>query len=92
MNYTLVLSELAQEHLKIWRKSGQTKTLKKIAGLFAELEEHPRTGTGHVEELKNCLSGYWSRQIDKKNRLIYSIDDNIVTVEIISLRFHYSDK
>ncbi|MFW6223071.1 MAG: Txe/YoeB family addiction module toxin [Bacteroidota bacterium] len=54
--------------------------------------EHPKTGTGQVEELKGNMQGKWSRRIDKKNRLVYTIDDEIVTVEVISAKGHYGDK
>lgn len=89
MKYTLFLTDVATEHLEEWKKSGQKKTLTKIANLFQELEEHPSTGTGQVEQLRGNLSGYWSRRIDKGNRLIYSIDEDIVTVDVISLKGHY---
>ncbi|MDR3694285.1 type II toxin-antitoxin system YoeB family toxin [Mucilaginibacter sp.] len=42
--------------------------------------------------MKFDLSGFWSRQINKKDRLIYTIEDNIVTVTIVSAKGHYSDK
>lgn len=92
MSYSLLLTEKAENDLKQWKKSGQVKTLKKILNLFEELSQHPQTGTGKPETLKNDLSGYWSRQIDKKNRLIYRIDDGVVVVEVISLWSHYGDK
>ena len=38
-------------------KSGQIKTLRKIAALFEELQKHPATGTGQVEQLKGNLKG-----------------------------------
>ncbi|WP_295672350.1 type II toxin-antitoxin system YoeB family toxin [uncultured Mucilaginibacter sp.] len=38
------------------------------------------------------LSGFWSRQINKKDRLVYRIEDNIVTVTIVSAKGHYGDK
>lgn len=92
MTYRIVLTALAEKHLAEWRKSGQKKTILKIVSLFEELSEHPDSGTGQPERLKGDLSGYWSRRIDKSNRLIYSIDGQIVTVTIISLLGHYSDK
>jgi toxin YoeB len=45
-----------------------------------------------VEQLRGDRKGQWSRHIDKKNRLIYTIADEIVTVEVISARGHYDDK
>ena len=82
----------AEKHLKEWRRSGQKKTLKKIADLFEELQKHPTTGTGKVEQLKGDLSGYWSRRIDKESRMIYAIEEDKVIVAVVSLRGHYGDK
>jgi len=53
------------------------------------LEEHPETGTGKPERLKNNLTGLWSRRINKEHRLVYYIDGNKVTVTIISAYGHY---
>lgn len=92
MIYELVLSDEAQAHLIEWKKSGQKKTIKKILNLFDELKEHPTTGTGHVEQLKGNLSGLWSREINKGDRMIYSIVDYKVIVNVISLKGHYGDK
>jgi toxin YoeB len=89
MIYNLLLTEKAESQLSEWKKSGQKKSLKKILSLLNELREHPRTGTGQVEQLKGNLSGYWSRRIDKGSRLIYSINDDTVLVTIVSLKGHY---
>lgn len=92
MNYELILTPEALLHLKEWRKSGQKKTLLKIASLFEELSQHPTTGTGQVEQLKGYLSGYWSRRIDKGARMIYSIEQDKVLVTVVSLKGHYKEK
>ncbi len=89
MIYELILMPEAERHLIEWKKSGQKKTLNKIADLFEELRLHPQTGTGQVEQLRGNLSGLWSRRIDKGNRLIYSIDDNRVIVSVLSAKGHY---
>jgi toxin YoeB len=89
MIYNLLLTEKAESQLSEWKKSGQKKSLQKILSLLNELREHPRTGTGQVEQLKGNLSGYWSRRIDKGSRLIYSINDDTVLVTIVSLKGHY---
>ena len=70
-------------------KSGQKKTLLKIISLFEELQLHPTSGTGQVEQLKGNLSGYWSRRIDKGSRMVYFIEEDKVVVTIISLKGHY---
>ena len=92
MIYKIVLAEEAEKQLMLWRKSGAKKDLQKILNLFEELKSHPRTGTGQVEALKGNLLGYWSRRINKHYRMIYSIDDVTVTVEVVSMHGHYGDK
>ena len=89
MTYTLILTPQAQKHLEEWGKSGQKKTLEKIAKLLEELTLHPKTGTGQVEQLKGNLSGLWSRRINKADRIIYSIEDERVIVTVISMKGHY---
>ena len=86
------MTEEARQQLKEWQKSGQKKTLNKIADLIEELRHHPTTGTGQVEQLKGNLSGLWSRRIDKSSRLVYRIEDDIVLVTVVSLKGHYGDK
>lgn len=92
MSYKIKLTAEAEKHLAQWRKSGQKKTLQKIASLLEELQTHPTTGTGQVEQLKGNLQGLYSRRIDKASRMIYKIEENVVTVIVISLKGHYSDR
>ncbi|MGZ8288545.1 MAG: Txe/YoeB family addiction module toxin [Telluria sp.] len=63
------------------------KTLKRINQLIEAVKRSPFEGIGKPEPLKESLSGLWSRRIDEKNRLIYVVDDNDIT--IISCRYHY---
>lgn len=58
MNYRLILTPEAEQHLLAWEKSGQKKTLQKIVSLFEELQQHPTTGTGQDEALKGNLQGF----------------------------------
>jgi len=44
---------------------------------------------GQVELLKGDLSGYWSRRLNKKDRMIYAIDEVEAIVHVLSLRGHY---
>ena len=71
-------------------KSGDKASIKKLEKIIEELSNNPRTGTGNPEQLKHNLSGYWSRRINKKDRLIYQIieePDNLVVV--VSALGHY---
>ena len=66
---------------------------KKLIKLIKELHHHPRYGTGKPEMLKyGNYKGLWSRRITRKHRLIYSINDNQISVLIVSVQGHYDDK
>lgn len=45
---------------------------------------------GKAEMLKGDFAGYASLRIDKKNRIIFSADENVIT--IIQCCGHYNDK
>ncbi len=74
------------------KKSGNQSAIKRIEKIFEELTQTPFVGIGKPEPLKYQLSGFWSREINKKDRLIYKVDEDIVTVFVIAAMGHYSDK
>ena len=82
----------ARKELKLHYKSGNKSTIKKIEKILLELTEHPFSGDGQPEELKHEMKGYWSRRINKKDRIVYRVDNDIVTVYVVSAMGHYSDK
>lgn len=90
--YILDITVQARKDIASLKKTGGKAAATKIEKLLLELIEHPKTGTGQVEQLKGDRQGQWSRRIDKKNRLVYTIKDEIVTVEVISAKGHYDDK
>ena len=92
MSYTLVFTEIALTDIKKHKKSGDKVVLRKIEKLLTELMEHPMTGTGQPEQLKHNFAGLYSRRINQKHRLVYSINEEIVTVHVLSAWAHYKDK
>lgn len=90
--YSVEVENAAKKELAVHYKSGDKKTIKRIERIFQELTETPYEGIGSPEPLKYELSGYWSRQINKKDRLVYRLDEEIVTVYIVSALGHYDDK
>lgn len=85
----IVFSEQAWQEYLSWQTEDK-KTLRKINQLLQDISRNGNEGMGKPEALKNNLSGYWSRRIDEKNRLVYRIaGDNI---GIIQCKNHYSDK
>ena len=67
--------------------SQDKKTLSKINKLINEACKEPFVGIGKPEPLKENLASFWSRRIDKQNRLIYSVADS--SIVIVACRFHY---
>ena len=67
------------------------KTIKRINNLIEDIERNGNDGIGKPEPLRNVLSGWWSRRVDDKNRLVYRIVDSN-TVEISQCKGHYDDK
>jgi hypothetical protein len=67
------------------------QTYKKLLTILEELREHPFTGTGRPELLR-YMKGVWSRRLDKKNRIRYTVDGQKILVFIISVLGHYEDK
>lgn len=89
--YFVRFSFKAQEDLKALKKS-EPQAYKKARSLIEELAEHPKTGRGKPQLKKYDLEGLYARKITDKHRLVYSIDDDIVTVNVISAKGHYDDK
>ena len=89
--YSVELVGTSKKDLQEIHKSGNKAIIRKVETLFLELSDHPQTGTGKPERLKN-LTNMWSRRLDKKNRLIYTISEDIVVVYVVSLQGHYDDK
>lgn len=90
--YSITVEPEARKELQLHHKSGDKNTIRRIEQIFEDLAEHPETGIGSPERLKYRLSGYWSRQINRKDRLIYKIYKETVSVTVVSAKGHYSDK
>ena len=82
----LVFTPSGWEDYLYWSNQDK-KTLNKINKLIKDTQRQPFTGIGKPEALKENYSGSWSRRIDDKNRLVYAVTDNEIT--IIACRFHY---
>lgn len=91
MSYTIDYTSEAQKVIKKWKKSN-TDAFKKLYKILPELEQHPRSGTGHPEALKGGNGVTWSRRITAHDRIIYDIYDDVVTVLIVEVEGHYNDK
>lgn len=91
MSYRIQLTEKAENGLAKLKKS-EPGALKKANKLLLELMDHPKTGTGKPEQLTGNLTGYWSRRITDRHRLIYEIEEDNVLVTVVNAYGHYDDK
>lgn len=81
-------SSEAWAELEYWFNQDK-KTIKRIFKIIKDIERNGYKGIGKPEPLRGELSGYWSRRIDSKNRIVYKINGNSVT--IIQCGSHYKD-
>ena len=75
MKYRINFTKRADSHVKIILKSGNKADIS--------------TGIGNPEQLKYELSGFWSRRLNQKDRLIYQILEEEVIVIVVSALGHY---
>lgn len=66
------------------------KTMRKINALLKSISRDPFKGEGKPEPLKGNHVGKWSRRINEKDRLVYSVEEETIT--IYQCRGHYDDK
>ena len=83
----IVVSEKAEEHIAYWKEKNDIAVQKRITALKNAIISSPYKGIGKPEPLKYELTGKWSRRIDRKNRFVYSVENN--TMYIFSLKGHY---
>lgn len=82
----ILFDDNAWEDYLYWQKLDKNK-LRRINELIKECTRCPFEGKGKPEPLKGNFSGYWSRRIDEEHRLVYSYENDVLT--IISCRYHY---
>lgn len=80
------LSREAIEDLT-WLVTHERKLAIRLLKLLDEIAGDPFKGTGKPEPLRGELSGMWSRRIDQKHRVVYSVTDDSILV--YACRGHY---
>jgi len=75
-----------QAYEKLRKKDKQLH--KNLCCILQELQRSdPALGLGKPELLKHQLSGFWSRRLSQKDRLIYRFDDQ--TIYLFAIGGHY---
>ena len=68
-------------------QSQDKKTLKRINSLIKAIQRDPFEGEGKPEPLRHNLSGFWSRRINSRDRLVYEVTET--SVNVVSCKEHY---
>ncbi len=79
------MSQAWEDYLH-WQNTDK-KTLQQINKLIRQCQRTPYEGIGKPESLKGNLSGWWSRRINHKDRIIYRVEED--TLYILQCRYHY---
>jgi len=89
MSKNIIFAPKALKEYEVWI-SEDVKTAKKIIRLIKDIQRDSFNGLGHPEPLKHDFSGYWSREINQKDRLVYKVLTN-GDIEIAQCKGHYND-
>ncbi len=83
-----VFSQQAWEDYVYWQTQDR-KTLRRVNLLIQDIARNGYDGIGKPEPLGENWSGFWSRRIDEKNRLVHRIRDG--NIEIVQCKTHYGE-
>jgi toxin YoeB len=80
----------AWEDYLYWQAEDE-KVLARVNALLKECMRDPFRGIGKPEALSGNLSGWWSRRIDHKHRLVYRVTGKgaVQALEVAQCRYHY---
>lgn len=93
--YTIELTQEALKQLKEIKKNGLLSVKKRLERIFAEIAINPMDSNGFAsaEKLKHFPNNeIWSRELSKKDRVVYEVFEDEKTVLVSRLLGHYFDK
>ncbi len=76
----------------LYFQASEPELAQKVNDLVRDIQRSPFSGIGKPEPLRGELSGWWSRRITKKHRLVYRVFGKRGPdrrLEIAQCRMHY---
>ena len=84
--WTIKFTKNAEKDKKLIKGAGLENKVKKLLNLIAN---NPYQNPPTYEKLVGDLSGYYSRRINIKHRLVYRVHEEIKTIVVHSMWSHY---
>jgi Txe/YoeB family toxin of toxin-antitoxin system len=84
MEWKLKFSRNALKDAKNLKSANLSENVKNLLEILKQNPYQPP-----YEKLSGNLKGYYSRRINIKHRLVYSVDDLTKTIKIVSVWSHY---
>jgi Txe/YoeB family toxin of toxin-antitoxin system len=84
MEWKLKFSRNALKDAKNLKSANLAENVKNLLEILKQNPYQPP-----YEKLSGNLKGYYSRRINIKHRLVYSVDDLTKTIKIVSVWSHY---
>lgn len=88
MTYKINILKNADEDLAWYRKNDR-KSYVKCFDLVRDIMKQPRMGLGKPERLRYFDQEVYSRRVNQKDRVVYTIYENVKEIDISSFRGHY---
>ena len=86
MNWSVILSRQAVKDLKKLKQAGLSQQTRKLLEL---LQDDPFAVPPRYEKLLGNLKGFYSRRINIQHRLVYSVNSDTHTVQMLRMWTHY---
>jgi len=86
--YKINILPNANDDLNWFRRNDKSSYIKAF-DLTREVMVSPREGTGKPERLKHFEKEVYSRRINQKDRMVYTIYESIREIDITSYKEHY---
>jgi Txe/YoeB family toxin of toxin-antitoxin system len=84
MNWKVKFSRNALKDTKKLQSANLSKNVKSLINILKKNPYEPP-----YEKLSGDLKGYYSRRINIKHRLVYAIDEDTKTIQVVSVWSHY---
>lgn len=86
----VTFKQLALDQYIVLQKKDK-RSADKLNKLLTDMSRHPESGIGQVERMKGGSGNLYSRRINKKDRIVYTIEEDGSAV-IQQIEGHYEDK